>query len=69
MSLEGVDVMRAEDLPMKVRTKEGIFTGFVELRYERHSPLTVKINPINGLFSQRFREITKKEGKIGKINF
>lgn len=69
MALVGVEVMKAKHLPLKVRQKNGIFEGLVEIRYERNSPLKPVVNKLEGTFSQKLRSVMEKEGKLGKVTF
>ena len=69
MRLESIDIMKAEDLPLKVRQEIGRFKGFVKIRNERGSPITTTVIPIDGTFSDEFRSVTKREGLLGKIKF
>ena len=61
MTLEGVEIVKAEELPLKTRNAVGVFSGLVEIRYERNSPLTSVVKPIKGTFAQRYKEIAEKE--------
>lgn len=56
MTLERVEVKKAEQLPIEKQRELGIFSGLVEIRYEKNSPVEAEVNEIEGTFSDRLKE-------------
>ena len=60
--LKEIIIKRAEDLPIETQKKYGVYTGFVEVRFERSSPVEAKIIPLKETAGNRFLEVLKKGG-------
>ncbi|MBU3957913.1 MAG: hypothetical protein KKB25_02475 [Nanoarchaeota archaeon] len=67
MKLESVEIVKAEDLPFRVRQENKIFSGLVEVRFERNSPLMPVLRKLDGTFSQKLREVMKREKTTDSI--
>ncbi|HLD39041.1 MAG TPA: hypothetical protein VJB05_01870 [archaeon] len=68
-NIEKIQIIRARDLPLKVRTSLGISSGFAEVRVSRNSPRNIEVKKIEGRLSDAFKKLLVDSGKLGKTLF
>lgn len=56
MTLEGVKIKKAEELPLSVQQENDVYSGLVEVRYEKNSPVTPVVNEIDGTFADKLKQ-------------
>ena len=61
-------ILNATDLPERIRNEKEIYGGFVEDRFEKHSPVEPRIIPFDGSPALRMREAFEKEDLLD-LNF
>jgi hypothetical protein len=60
MTLEGVKIKKAEELPLRLQQEHDIYSGLVEVRYEKNSPVKTKVSRVDGTFADKLKEKLKE---------
>jgi hypothetical protein len=64
-----IKVMWAEDLPDETQKEFNVFSGLVEVKITKESPLKIEgIKSVKGTFSQGLRDALRTDGFLGKID-
>lgn len=67
--IESIEIVRAKDLPLKIRTATGISKGFAEIRVSSSSSRKIQIRKIEGKLSTAFKQLLIKSGNLNKMIF
>ncbi len=62
-TLKEILIMKAEDLPLETQKKIEVYSGFVEVRLEQHSPVDANVIPLKSVTpAQRMLDAMKRAG-------
>jgi hypothetical protein len=67
--MEKISIMKAEELPERVKKEIGCYSGLIEINVEKHSGAVQKMESLKKMtFSDRLRDIMDEEGLKGMDN-